>query len=335
MTSSRAIISWLLLSASASGCAGSYLVRQVAGQVEHLAAARPLAPDGLASAEYREGLRELDSVLSFARREGFDVGEAYRTFVDLRGRPLVNVLVVCPPDQLTPVQWSFPVVGSFAYKGFFDREAARREERRWRDQGYETYLGRSPAFSSLGWFPDPVYSSFFEEGRPDLADLLLHELTHRTIFVPGETRINESLATYVARRATEVYLSRLEDGRQDLERYRAEQRDRGRVVSAVARARTELTLAFQHPNREARLTAKGRILADLREALAQAHLESERYVVYSEIEWNLPLLLSFDLYSGDVATLDALWEEAGEELPAFLEKFTRGDGIDRLRAARR
>ncbi len=322
----------VLLACLAAGCSGSYLVRQVAGQVELLSRARPIdeartgpeLPTGYANA-----FEEIADVLQFATDVGFNVEDAYQTYVDLEGRPLVSVLVACPPDSLAPYLWWFPVVGSFPYKGFFDRRAAHRAERLLQDEGYETYLGQSSAFSSLGWFPDPVYSSFLEEDLADRVDLLLHELTHRTVFVTGETRFNESLAMFLARKGTARFL-RERGELQALARYDSHGRDRTRLVSELARCGDELRTAFRSGDRDARLRERKRILGELTERLAQTSFESERYRRYRQLDWSLPLLISFDTYTGDVAALEEQWLASDRDVSRFLGRLQSGEALGPL-----
>src|SRR5690606_18969091 len=109
-------------------------------------------------------------------------------------------------DRLEFVTWWFPVVGSVPYIGYFDKADRDAKATELKQQGYDVSVGGAGAFSSLGWFEDPIFSSMLDRGPADTAHLFIHELTHRTLWIPGSTEFNENLAEYVSYRLTPQYL---------------------------------------------------------------------------------------------------------------------------------
>ena len=156
--------------------------------------------------------RKLQLVLAaraFARDSvGLDVGESFTTFSRLRRDTLVLVLSAAYRDRLEPHTWWFPIVGRVPYKGFFDFGAAQREQHEIsRGEGLDTYLRPSAAFSTLGWFNDPLLSTTLRYDSLDLANTVIHEVTHNTFYAPGQAVFNESFATFVGAHGAELVLS--------------------------------------------------------------------------------------------------------------------------------
>lgn len=148
----------------------------------------------------RERLRLAGEIRAYAVSEiGLEGSDNYTTFCDIGEGPVVWVLTVAPADRLEPHRWSYPVVGSAPYRGFFDRDRAEKERSRFEERGYDTYLRGVSAFSTLGWFRDPLLSTMLDDPAIDLADLIIHEMTHATVWIEDDADFNESMATFVGR----------------------------------------------------------------------------------------------------------------------------------------
>jgi predicted aminopeptidase len=187
-----------LLPLFVSGC---YLFRQAQGELGVLMNAQdvgtmladPAVPD-----ETKEKLRLIADIKAFGEsRMNLAPSSNYTTYYDTQGKPITHLVSACRPDRFEPYLWWFPIVGSVPYKGFFDREDALSEARALEEQGYDVSVGEAAAYSTLGWFKDPVLSTMIDYPEEHLVSLILHELTHGTVYLPGGTEFNEGLANFV------------------------------------------------------------------------------------------------------------------------------------------
>jgi predicted aminopeptidase len=150
---------------------------------------------------------------TFAGRDlNLDVGDSYTSYADIGRDTLALVISASPPDQLTAYTWWFPIVGHVPYKGFFSLEAARKEQRKLEEKNYDTYLRTTSAFSTLGWFPDPLLNTALRQDSVGLVETVIHELTHNTLFISGQVKFNESFANFVGSvGAVEFFCQRTRD----------------------------------------------------------------------------------------------------------------------------
>ena len=136
---------------------------------------------------------------------GLKAGESFMTYSKLDRDTLVLVLSAAYRDRLERKMWKFPVVGSFPYKGFFDFAEAKRQAEKLRAEGFDVTLGASSAFSTLGWFNDPLVSTTLDADSITLANTVIHELLHNTFFAKGRVPFNESFASFVGGRGAEHF----------------------------------------------------------------------------------------------------------------------------------
>lgn len=186
-------------------CSPGYVIRAGWEEAKILRARRPI-PEVVLSPDTDERTRG-KLLLAREAREfamttlALDVGDSYTTYVKLERDTLAMVLSAAHRDRLAARTWWFPIVGRVPYRGFFDLEDAQREQGELEDEGWDTLLRPTAAFSTLGWFSDPLLSTVVRYDEVELVTTLLHELSHNHLFVPGQVRFNESFATWVGRTA--------------------------------------------------------------------------------------------------------------------------------------
>ena len=185
---------------------GRYLVRAAWEEGKILARRRVIADivdDSATSAATRRKLEIVLAARSFASDSiQLRARESFTTFSRLEHDTLVLVLSAAYRDRLKSYTWWFPIVGRVPYKGFFDFGAARTAARALDREGFDVYLRPSPAFSTLGWFNDPLVSTSLNADSIDLANTVIHELTHNTFYASGQAVFNESFANFVGARGS-------------------------------------------------------------------------------------------------------------------------------------
>jgi predicted aminopeptidase len=166
-----------------------------------------VAAEGIPTAERAKFQLVLDARAFAADSLGLEAGRTFTQFSRLPRDTLVLVLSASPRDQLVAHTWWFPVVGRVPYRGYFDLADAEAAADRLADCAYDTYLRPAAAFSTLGWFEDPLLSTSLRSDPVTLAELVIHEITHNTVWVRGAAEFNESLASYIGLRGAEAFFA--------------------------------------------------------------------------------------------------------------------------------
>jgi predicted aminopeptidase len=197
---------FVVLALSPMGC---YLSRGAWEEGKILARRRPiteLVADPSLDPLVRRKLRIVLAARAYAKDSiRLRTKESFTTYSRLDKDTLVLVLSAAYRDRLESYTWWFPIVGRVPYKGYFDFDAARRTARQFYEDGYDVSLRPSDAFSTLGWFNDPLLSTSLKRDSVDLANTVIHELTHNTFYAPGSTAFNESFASFVGARGAAAF----------------------------------------------------------------------------------------------------------------------------------
>ena len=308
-----ALVAYLVLAPT-----GRYLLRGAWEEAKILARRRPLA-DILADSASTPALRaKLELVLAaraFARDSlGLDVGESFTAYSETGRDTLTLVVSGAYRDRLKSYTWWFPVVGRVPYKGYFDFDEARRQERALHARGFDTRLGAVAAFSTLGWFNDPLLPSTLRADSLTLANTVVHELTHNTYYAPGGAVFNESFANFVGSRGAERFFrarGQLPAAAEVAARWQDE-KVMGRFWATLyARVDSAFTA---HPGEEAgavaaRLAARASLFADARASLLHdlaPRLKTISIRAVERVRLDNAVLMSRRVYLTDLDAFDAV-----------------------------
>lgn len=196
-----------------SACSPGYYLRAAWEQTKILNRRHPIAgivADTATDWETRSKLLLVLQARQFAADSlRLNAGDSYTLFARAESDTLVMVLSAAYKDRFQPHTWRFPIVGRVPYKGFFELRDAQKEQRKLEARGFDTYLRPSAAYSTLGWFNDPLLSTLLRYDEISLANTVIHELFHNTFYAPGQAVFNESLANFVGGRgAIEFFCGR-------------------------------------------------------------------------------------------------------------------------------
>lgn len=309
----------MLLSAWLSGCASAAYVGQAArGQAEVLNKARPIAEliaDPTTPEPLRSKLRFAQRVRAFAIAElGLPDNASYTRYTDL-GRPHALWSVVStPPLSLNPVQSCFPLAGCLSYRSYYQQADASDYAAQRRALGEDVYEYGIPAYSTLGWFEDPLLNTTVRYDEATLARLIFHELAHQRVYVRDDSAVNEAFATAVELEGYEHWLAS-EAQPEAMAAYRRSEQRRQDFRALILAGRTALAELYASAQPDAdKLAAKQRIQQGLAEQYAALKTRYGGYIGYDS--WFDPVpnnahLASVATYHERVPAFRALFRQSG------------------------
>ena len=286
------------------------------------------------SPELRSALEDSQAVLQFAENQlGLAADGRYQDYVALDRPFVVWNLVVAPVDSVTPRTWCFPVAGCVSYRGYFSRERAEANAGKFDPARFDTFVGGVPAYSTLGWFDDPLLSSFIFWTQPARAELLFHELAHGRLYVPGDTAFNESFATFVADYALPLYLAENGPNERDLksdplEVHRLQKKERARFNALLLLLRERIAADFADipvtladaDRRAAALDIRNQRYAAAAGCLIRVKeqfTDPKRLLAILEGPPNLARLSLVGAYNGWLNAFSTLFADVGQDIERF------------------
>lgn len=300
---------------------GRYLLRAGYEEARILAARRPIAElvaDSSLDALTRGKLELVLEARAFAEDSlGVPAGKTFTLFTQLESDTLVLVLSGARPDWLEPVLWRFPLVGRLPYKGFFRLADAQRAQAALQAEGFDTYLRPASAFSTLGWFNDPLLSTTLAQDSVDLVNTVLHELTHNRYFAPGDATFNESFANFVGARGSAAFFAARGDtvrARRAAARW-ADERRLGAFWGALYRQLDSTFRAMPGDSlRARRIEARDSIYMEARRRLVEIEAPGW-YAIAPRYAEHVPLhnasLLARRVYLSDLERFETVFRECG------------------------
>lgn len=294
-----------------------YGLRQAKGQLSIIYNARPVE-EFLSDPEYPDSLKQRLRLIEEVRRFAIDsLGlkdtENYKTMFDQRGREIMWVVIAAEPFRMELKTWNFPILGEVPYKGFFNKKLASELKDQLEAEGYDVIMRNPGGWSTLGWFTDPILSKMLTRSEGDLANLIIHEMSHATIFVKDSVDFNENLATFIGDRGAEMFLiHKYGAAGKPYTTYMAEDRDYLKVVSHMLRG-SEILDSLYKTMTETQAIAekkelKERTILSIVEQFDTLNLEVLQNPV-KRMEGRLPNNASFMNYRQYQASQDVFWKE--------------------------
>lgn len=307
-----------------TGCLQVRYITQAAAGQEQLNSAG-ISVDEIVEGQHldkrtRDLLAHVAKIKTFGERYGLKRTKNYERYINIRRPAVVWVVSACHPLAFRPQVWKFPIVGSITYTGWFEKKDAEEYADELKRRGWDVDLRPSPAYSTLGWFDDPILSTMIapeDDALGDLADVILHETFHATFYVPNQSTLNESMAAFYGDELAVKYMDEAVGPDSPEKVAFLENKARGAQRGAVMKkAHEDLAKLYADRKRpkEERLAEKKRIIDALR-----AELKTKR-------AFNNASLIQYKTYGSGKPEMALLLQKCDGDFVRMLKT------LDRLRA---
>jgi predicted aminopeptidase len=331
----------VLLAGTAAGLLAScstlgYYTQAAQGQLELLSDSRPIddwIADPGTSTKLRHRLETARQIRRFAVSEmALPDNNSYKTYTALK-RPYVLWNVVATPElSLRPLEWCFPVAGCVDYRGYYSKDAAMAYAKQLRAEGDDVEVGGVAAYSTLGWFSDPLISTFINYPDGELARMIFHELAHQVVYAPGDSQFNESFASTVEEVGVERWMERFgnQQMRDAYARYQSRKKDFLALLMKYRKALEQNYALIDRSDAEKRVV-KARLFQELKDEYQVLKGNWGGYAGYDRF-FEQPLsnahLASIATYEDFVPAFRALLQKEGS-FPRFYKEVKRLSELDR------
>ena len=272
--------------------------------------------------EAKEKIRFIQEVKRYGEEKlGLTRTKSYSKYFEVKG-PVLRIITASERDRLEPYRWNFPITGKVTYKSFFAQADVLKEKRFLEMKGYDTFVQQASAYSTLGWLKDPVFSSMLRWDEATLANVILHEMTHATVYFKGQTDLNEQIATFVGNQGAIDFLT--------------EKHGKGSREAVEAIHCREDDLVFSHwinqacqqlsdfyakeISRDEKLRGREAFFHHLKEDFKEtmASFKTEGYRNFEKVEINNAVLLAYHRYIHRLDDFQALYAYFGADLKRMI-----------------
>lgn len=332
----RAMIPALLLALFSQGCSNlSYYSQSISGQISLLMKRNDiheLVQDQELDKNTRIKLQQVLVIREFASKQlQLPDNNSYKSYADL-GRPYAvwNVFAA-PVLSIKPKTWCFPVAGCVPYRGYFKKEDALNFAESLKQQGYDVHVGGIAAYSTLGWFDDPVLNTILNNPEPRLAGLLFHELAHQKLYVKDDSTFNESFATAVEIEGVRRWLARNTTAG-EFDKYLLDKKRHTEFITLLLQTREQLDAIYHGElGKEIKLHQKQLIFSELRKRYEKLKRkwQDNRYDNWFRHELNNARLVTVGTYHDYVPAFQLIMKQANGNLDRFYAKARELADMDR------
>ncbi len=326
------LLAAVVMASGVAGCTSvSYYAQSLEGHVRIMAARKSvgkLIHDPSTPKALRTKLTSASAIRRFATDElALPDNSSYRSYVDI-GRDNVTFAVFAAPQfSLTPITWCFPVFGCVPYRGYFSRKSAAESAAELQQQGLDVYISGVTAYSTLGWFSDPLLSTMLRQDDTYLASLIFHELAHQKIYVNGDSAFNEAFAVSVETSGVRKWLREAGD-RAGLRRYEANRKRSADFLGLIAKTRDELRQIYGSPRASQQMAAAKTAAID-RLRVRYRQMRDRRWAGYRGYDawFNSPInnakLAATSVYGEQVPAFLRLYDLCSGDYPRFYASVRR------------
>lgn len=294
----------------------------------------------------KEKIRLIQEVKRYGEEKlGLTRTKSYSKYFEVKG-PVLHVITASEKDCLQLYHWDFPITGKVTYKSFFTKEGALKEKRFLEGRGYDTFVQQAGAYSTLGWLKDPIFSSMLQWDEATLANLILHEMAHTTVYFKGQTDFNEQLATFVGNQGAINFL---------IEKYRKESKE---VAEAIRNQEDDLLFSrwidqacqqlsnfySKEISRDEKIKGRKEIFCSLKGEFRKISFRTDGYKNFEKLDINNAVLLAYRRYIHRLENFQAFYayfendlrrvmdffkeiRTSGEEPSSYLERWMKEKGI--------
>lgn len=272
------------------------------------------------SPEQKKKLLLVQNVKLFAESDlGLKKSSNYTTYVNLDRKFVSYIVQVAEPFELKYHLWKFPIVGSIPYKGYFVENDAKKEAESFSKEGYDTFVRGVRAYSTLGWFKDAVLSSMMDYQEDDLANLIIHETTHTTLYIKSSADFNEQLATFVGNKGTEIFYEKLE-GKDSptLKKIKLKNEDENVFSQFITTEVQELDSWYKSNAGKTTKEEKEKRLTLIQEKFKKLKFKTQQYEYFKNMKLNNAVLLGYKTYVNDLSKFEKIYDKK-KSMKDFIE----------------
>ena len=275
--------------------------------------------------EAKEKIHFIQEVKRYGEEKlGLKRTKSYSKYFEIKS-PVLHVITASEKDCLQLYHWDFPITGKVTYKSFFTKEGVLKEKKFLEKKGYDTFVQEVGAYSTLGWLKDPIFSSMLQWDEVTLANLILHEMTHATLYFKGQTDLNERIATFMGNQGSIDFLT---------ERYG---KDSKQVVEAINIQEDDLlfsqwinqacqrlsSLYGRKISKDEKLMARGEVFQSIKGEFKEirGRFKADCYQDFEKLDINNAVLLAYRRYIHQLGNFQALYEQLGSDIRKVVEYF--------------
>jgi predicted aminopeptidase len=317
----------LLLALTNVGCQLGFYIKSATGQLQILTAREPIEKvlaDTKTKESDKEKLRWVERAREFCfKNMNLKPNKNYTQFVQLNRSAVTFAVSAAPKWELRHHLWSFPFVGEVPYKGFFNESDAIDEENDLKKMDLDTFRRGVSAYSTLGWFNDPVLSSMLAYKTHDLVNTIIHENVHATLYIASAADFNERLAVFLGDQGTLDFYRQVEgENSPTVQLIKAENKDQSLFADFITKEILELkkwyTTATVHE--EAQRQQKFQDIKDRFKTQLAPQLQTKNYERFTETPLNNARLMLYKTYVSDLSTFEKIFKSMNNDYRAFIAK---------------